>query len=83
MKVCPVQRYGLPEVMKHYIETGDVLGKNSDNLEGYSLPDKGYFKPGRLPKFEPGFFDMATRTLRRPAPRRVPRTHPAARRRRR
>ena len=58
MKVCPVQRYGLPEVMKHYIETGDVLGKNSDNLEGYSLPDKGYFKPGRLPKFEPGFFDM-------------------------
>ena len=58
MKVCPVQRYGLPEVMKHYVETGRVIGKNSDNLEGYSLPDKGYFPPGRLPKFEAGFFDM-------------------------
>ena len=58
MKVCPVQRYGLPEVMKFYVETGRVIGKNSDNLEGYSLPDKGYFPPGRLPKFEAGFFDM-------------------------
>ena len=58
MKVCPVQRYGLPEVMKYYVETGRVIGKNSDNLEGYSLPDKGYFPPGRLPKFEAGFFDM-------------------------
>ena len=58
MKVCPVQRYGLPEVMKHYVATGEVLGKDSDNLEGYSLPGKGYFKPGVLPKFEAGFFDM-------------------------
>ena len=44
--------------MKYYVETGRVIGKNSDNLEGYSLPDKGYFPPGRLPKFEAGFFDM-------------------------
>ena len=58
MKVCPIQRYGMPEVMKHYIETGNVLGKGTDNLEGYELPDKGYFRVGRLPKFEPGFFDM-------------------------
>ena len=58
MKVCPIQRYGMPQVMNHYIETGNVLGKGSDNLEGYELPDKGYFRVGRLPKFEPGFFDM-------------------------
>ena len=58
MKVCPIQRYGMPQVMKHYIETGNVLGKGSENLEGYELPDKGYFRVGRLPKFEPGFFDM-------------------------
>ncbi len=58
MKVCPIQRYGMPEVMKHYIETGNVLGKGSENLEGYTLQDKGYFRVGRLPKFEPGFFDM-------------------------
>ena len=58
MKVCPIQRYGMPQVMTHYIETGNVLGKGSENLEGYELPDKGYFRVGRLPKFEPGFFDM-------------------------
>ncbi len=58
MKVCPIQRYGMPEVMKHYIETGNVLGKATENLEGYTLPDKGYFKTGQLPKFEPAFFDM-------------------------
>ena len=58
MKVCPIQRYGMPEVMNHYIETGNVLGKGTDNLEGYTLPDKGYFRPGRLPKFDPDFFDM-------------------------
>ena len=58
MKVCPIQRYGMPEVMNHYIETGNVLGKGTDNLEGYTLPDKGYFRPGRLPKFAPDFFDM-------------------------
>ena len=58
MKVCPIQRYGMPEVMNHYIETGNVLGKGTDNLEGYTLPDKGYFRPGRLPKFDSDFFDM-------------------------
>ncbi|MCH7800312.1 MAG: hypothetical protein IIC24_02100, partial [Chloroflexi bacterium] len=40
------------------IETGEVLGKGTENLEGYSLPDKGYFKPGRLPSFDSEFFDM-------------------------
>ena len=58
MKVCPVQRYGMEPVMKHYIETGEVLGKDSDNLEGYSLPDQGYFPPGKLPRFDAEFFDM-------------------------
>ena len=58
IKVCPIQKYGMKPVMDHYIETGEVLGKGTENLEGYSLPDKGYFKPGRLPSFESGFFDM-------------------------
>ena len=58
MKVCPIQRYGMPQVMSHYIETAEVLGKGTENLEGYTLEDKGYFKTGQLPKFEPGFFDM-------------------------
>ena len=58
MKVCPIQRYGMKPVMEHYIATGRVLGMGTDNLEGYSLPDRGYFPPGRRPTFTPEFFDM-------------------------
>ena len=45
-------------VMEHYVETGEILGKGTHNLEGYVLGDKGYFGPGELPIFEGGFFDM-------------------------
>ena len=59
MKVCPVQKYGMKPVMEHYIETdGEILGKGTDNLEGYELRDKGYFGPGKLPKFDREFFDI-------------------------
>ena len=58
MKVCPIQKYGMQPVMEHYVETGDVLGKGTDNLEGYALSDKGYFGPGKLPSFKRDFFDM-------------------------
>lgn len=58
MKVCPIQRYGMKPVMDHYVETGEVLGKGTSNLEGYTLPDKGYFRPGRLPAFDRQFFEM-------------------------
>ena len=58
MKVCPIQKYGMKPVMEHYVETGDVLGKGTDNLEGYALSDKGYFGPGKLPSFKRDFFDM-------------------------
>ena len=58
MKVCPIQKYGMKDVMEHYVETGDVLGKGSDDLESYSLGDKGYFPTGKLPSFNKEFFDM-------------------------
>ena len=58
MKVCPIQRYGMEPVMEHYVDTGEVLGKGSDNLEGYTLSDKGYFGPGELPTFERELFNM-------------------------
>jgi hypothetical protein len=44
--------------MEHYVATGQVLGKGTDNLEGYTLHDKGYFGTGQLPVFGRGFFDM-------------------------
>ena len=58
MKVCPVQRYGMKPVMEHYVDTGQVLGKGTDNLEGYALRDKGYFGPGELPHFDTKFFQF-------------------------
>ena len=58
MKACPIQRYGMKPVMEHYIATGQVLGKGTDGLEGYSLRDKGYFGPGELPHFDPEFFQI-------------------------
>ncbi len=56
MKTCPVQKYGLKNVMDHYAQTGQVLGKGTHDLEGYTLEGKGYFGPGELPVFERDFF---------------------------
>jgi ferredoxin len=51
MKVCPVQRYGLAAVHEHFVATGDVLGKGSDELEGYVWPlDGRYYGPGEKPR---------------------------------
>ena len=58
MKVCPIQKYGLKNVMEHYADTGQVLGKGTHDLEGYTLEGKGYFGPGEMPVFDPGFFAM-------------------------
>jgi ferredoxin len=58
MKVCPIQKYGMQPVMEHYVETGEILGKGTDNLEGYTLHDKGYFGPGQLPILGREFFQM-------------------------
>ncbi|MEE2885650.1 MAG: reductive dehalogenase domain-containing protein, partial [Chloroflexota bacterium] len=34
MKVCPIQKHGMKPVMEHYINTGEILGKGSHDLEG-------------------------------------------------
>ena len=57
-KVCPIQKYGIKAVLHHYAQTGEVLGKGTHDLEGYTLPDKGYFGPGELPQFDPEFFHI-------------------------
>lgn len=52
IKVCPVQRYGLEAVLEHYSASGgQILGKGSDELEGFDLPDRGHFGPGEMPQF--------------------------------
>jgi len=50
MKTCPVQKYGLPDVLNHYAETGKILGKGSDELEGYGWPDGRWYGPGDKPR---------------------------------
>jgi hypothetical protein len=44
--------------MEYYVETGEVLGKGTEELEGYSLRDKGHFGPGELPHFDREFFEI-------------------------
>ena len=58
MKTCPIQRFGMPAVMEHYVETGKVLGKGTHLLEGYTFKEKGYHGPGELPQFDRQFFEI-------------------------
>ena len=51
MKVCPVQRYGMKAVMEHYVATGEVLGKGTDELEGFTLKGR-YFGVSELPELD-------------------------------
>ena len=44
--------------LDHYAETGQVLGKGTNLLEGYSVQGMGYFGPGELPKLDPDLFTM-------------------------
>jgi ferredoxin len=58
MKTCPIQRFGMKEVMEHYVTTGEVLGKGTHLLEGYTFLERGYFGPGELPQFGRSFFEI-------------------------
>jgi hypothetical protein len=51
MKVCPVQRYGIDKVRTHLLATGEILGKGTHELEGYTWPIDGrYYGPGEKPR---------------------------------
>jgi epoxyqueuosine reductase len=57
VKVCPIQRYGLRAVRSHFDQTGEILGKGTDSLEGYMWPpDKQHYGPGLRP---PGARELA------------------------
>lgn len=58
MKTCPIQRFGMKEVMEHYVSTGEVLGKGTHLLEGYTFLERGYYGPGELPQFGRSFFEI-------------------------
>jgi epoxyqueuosine reductase len=59
MKVCPVQRYGLAAVLDEYKQSNRILGKDTDELEGYRWPlDGRHYGPGTRPSLDAGFFDV-------------------------
>jgi hypothetical protein len=69
MNVCPVQRHGLPAVLENYEKTGRILGKDTDDLEGYDWPlDGRHYGPGVTPHIPdtvvrpPGYHFDAART---------------------
>jgi len=80
MKVCPIQRYGLEAVLKHRAATGEILGRGTDELEGYNWPLNGYhYPPGQRPRLETEFFEVELLPVNRdgsmsgrPSPKTVP-----------
>jgi ferredoxin len=55
MKVCPVQKYGLGPVLEEYARSRKILGKDTDELEGYDFNGRHY-GPGERPLLKPSFF---------------------------
>jgi len=51
MKVCPVQAYGLAAVVAAFERTGKILGKDTDDLEGYDwMFDGCHYPAGQTPR---------------------------------
>jgi epoxyqueuosine reductase len=75
MKVCPVQRYGLPAVIDHFTSTGKILGSGTDELEGYTWPVDGrHYGPGEKPKSAVSDEMLKPRTLIFDPKRKLPAT---------
>jgi ferredoxin len=57
MKVCPIQRYGLPAVLEEFARSGEIVGRGTDELEGYDWPlDRRHYAPGQKPRLPREFF---------------------------
>lgn len=51
VKTCPVQHFGLDDVLEHYRRTGAIRGQGSDELEGYRWPLDGVrYSAGERPR---------------------------------
>jgi epoxyqueuosine reductase len=43
MTTCPAQRYGTEAMIDHWKKTGTILGKDTEELEGYTWADGKYY----------------------------------------
>ena len=58
MKVCPIQRFGLEPVIEEFRVNGRILGRGTDDLEGYDWPlDGRHYGPSEKPRLGREFFD--------------------------
>jgi len=49
--VCPIQRFGLTPVLEEFERSGRILGRGTDDLEGYDWPlDGRHYAPGKKPR---------------------------------
>ncbi|WP_033288861.1 hypothetical protein [Amycolatopsis jejuensis] len=60
-KVCPVQKFGLAAVYDEWERSGTILGKGTDQLEGYWF-DGVYYDAARRPKLEPTWLELQPKT---------------------
>jgi epoxyqueuosine reductase len=58
LKVCPVHRYGLEAVHDEFERSGTILGRRTDELEGYTWIDGRYYGPGQRPQLGREFFEQ-------------------------
>jgi epoxyqueuosine reductase len=58
VKVCPVQKYGLKTVLEEYGRSKRIIGRDTDELEGYDWPlDGTHYGPGELPPLPKDLFN--------------------------
>ena len=55
MKVCPVQKYGLQPVLDEFERSGRILGKDTDELEGFTWIDGRRYGPAQRPRLPASF----------------------------
>ena len=58
LKVCPVHRYGLKAVHDEFERSGTILGRRTDELEGYTWIDGRYYGAGQRPQLDREFFEQ-------------------------
>lgn len=58
LKVCPIHRYGLKAVHEEFERSGTILGRRTDELEGYTWVDGRYYGPGQRPRLGREMFQV-------------------------
>lgn len=58
MTTCPAQKFGTAAMIEHWEKTGEILGKDTEDLEGYVWEDGKYYGLRERPSPDPVFMAM-------------------------